>query len=104
MLCLEIDLSSDSPGLGNWRVLDRGVNRQPFLWENVSQGMFVMIDIFNPDMEKRCYSVLVFYGDPSVAASRKKVLGIACADEGEGGWIQVYERAKNIAEQFMSKN
>lgn len=62
-----------------------------------------MIDIFNPDLMKRCYSVFLFHGDPSIIETRKDVVGIACADEGEEGWIQAYEKAKRIAEQFMAK-
>jgi len=98
-----IDLSNPSPSLRDWKVIDRGVNDQPFLWKKGSGGMFVMIDIFNPDLVKRCYSVFVFHGDPSIIEPRKEVVGIACADEGKGGWIQAYERAKRIAEQFMAK-
>lgn len=84
-------------------MIDRGVNDQPFLWKKGSGGMFVMIDIFNPDLVNRCYSVFMFHGGPSIIESRKEVVGIACADEGEEGWIQAYERAKRIAEQFMTK-
>jgi len=96
-----IDLAKSSPSLRDWKVIDRGVNHQPFLWGKGSGGIFVMIDIFNPDLVKRCYSVFVFHGDPSRIESRKEVVGIACA--GEGGWIQAYERAKRIADQFMAK-
>jgi len=98
-----IDLSNSSPFLRDWKVIDRGVNDQPFLWKKGSEGMFVLIDIFNPDLTKRCYSVFVFRGDPSIIGSTKEVVGVACADQGEGGWIQAYERAKRIAEQFMAK-
>ena len=84
-------------------MIDRGVNDQPFLWKKGSRETFVMIDIFNPDLAKSCYPVYVYYGDPSVVESSKEVLGIGCADEGEGGWVQAYERAKRIAEQFMAR-
>jgi hypothetical protein len=85
-----------------WRVIDRGINDQPFLWKKGTRDMFVMIDIFNPDSLKRCYSVLVLHGDPSKNETRKEIVGIACADESEGGWVQAYVRARNIAEQFMA--
>ena len=62
--------------------------------------MFVMIDIFNPDLLKRCYSVFVLHGGPK---ARRKIVGVACADKAEGGWIRAYERARRIAEQFMAK-
>ena len=85
-----------------WKIIDRGVNGQPFLWKNQSDQLFVMIDIFNPDLVKRCYSVFLFHGEPNFGQSRKEVIGIACADGGQGGWIQAYERARVIAEHFMT--
>jgi len=85
----------------DWKVVDRGVNGKPFLWKKESEELFVMIDIFNPDLVKRCYSVFLFHGEPNRGQSGKEVIGIACADD-EGGWIQAYERAKVIAEHFMT--
>jgi len=63
-----------------------------------------MIDIFNPDLLKRCYSVFVLHhaGGRSMVEVKKKILGIGCADEAEGGWIRAYDRARRIAEQFMT--
>jgi len=84
-------------------VIDRGVNDQPFLWKKASGGTFVMIDIFHPDLLKRCYSVFVLHGSSSLIKARKEVVGIACADKDEGGWIRAYERARRIAERFMAK-
>ncbi|HUO42097.1 MAG TPA: hypothetical protein VMU35_03905 [Methylomirabilota bacterium] len=87
-----------------WKVIDRGVNDQPFLWRKSSQNMFVIIDILNPDSAKGCYSVYVSHGDPYRAKSTRKVVGIACADRAEGGWIRAYERARRIAERFMAQS
>ena len=64
--------------------------------------MFVMIDILNPDLVKHCYSVFVLHGDPWKIETRKEVVGEGCADESEGGWVEAYARARNIAEQFMA--
>jgi hypothetical protein len=84
-------------------VIDRGVNGQPFLWRKGLEGTFVMIDIFNPDLLKRCYSVFVLHGRRSMLGSKKEIVGIGCADEAEDGWIRAYDRARRIAEQFMTK-
>jgi hypothetical protein len=95
-------LPKSSP-TGDWKVIDRGVNDQPFLWKKGSGNTFVMVDIFNPDLVKRCYSVFVLHGSPYATKARKKVVGIACADKSKGGWIRAYERARRIAERFMAK-
>jgi len=83
-------------------VIDRGVNGEPFLWRKKLGGTLVMIDIFNPDLLKRCYSVFVLHGHRSMVEAKKEIVGIGCADEAEGGWIRAYDRARRIAEQFMT--
>ena len=98
-----LDLSKSSHSKRDWRVIDRGVNDQPFLWKKGSGDTFVMIDIFNPDLLKRCYSVLVIHGDPDLNEARKEVVGIACADKAEGSWIKAYDKARRIAEKFMAR-
>lgn len=87
-----------------WRVIDRGVNNQPYLWRKSSRNMFVMIDILNPDSAKGCYSVYVSRGDPSLTETKRKVVGIACASETDGGWVRAYERARKIAERIMANS
>jgi hypothetical protein len=89
--------------LSDWKVIDRGVNGQPFLWKNRLGDTFVMIDIFNPDLLKRCYSVFVLHGHRTRLEAKKEVVGFGCADEAEDGWIRAYDRARKIAEQFMTK-
>ena len=98
-----VALVKSSTAVRGWKVIDRGVNDQPFLWKKISAHTFVMIDIFNPDSLKGCYSVFVLHGGTSLTKARREVLGIACADKTEGGWIRAYERARRIAERFMAK-
>jgi len=82
-------------------VIDRGVNGQPFLWKKRSGDRFVMIDIFNPNPTRRCYSVFVLRNHPDMLGAKKKAIGVGCADE--GGWDRAYERARKIAEEFMTR-
>jgi len=85
--------------------MDRGVNGQPFLWRNDLATLFVMIDIFNPDSTKRCYSVLSMVEDPYVNEETKgEMIGVGCSDPGDSGWEHAYERARKIAEAYMAKN
>jgi len=90
--------------LKDWKVIDRGVNGQPFLWKKVSGDRFVMIDIFNPDSSRRCYSVFVLRNHPDLPEAKKKVIGVGYADEAEDGWNRAYERARRIAEEFMTRS
>jgi hypothetical protein len=87
--------------LKDWIVIDRGVNGQPFLWKKRSGDKFVMIDIFNPNPTKRCYSVFVLRSHPDLPEAKKKAIGVGCA--GEDGWHRAYERARRIAEEFMTR-
>jgi len=86
----------------NWKVIDWGVNGQPFLWRARARKRFVMIDIFNPDSLRRCYPVLVLRKHPDFEG-KKEVIGFGCADETENGWELAYQRARRIAEEFMAK-
>jgi hypothetical protein len=88
-----------------WSVVDRGVNGQPYLWRKNSRSLYVMIDIFNPDLVRRCYSVLSIPEDPySNDKINGKLIGVGCSDVPDAGWDQAYERARRIAEEYMEKN
>ena len=64
-----------------------------------------MIDIFNPDSERRCYSVLSIPADPySNDRIDGKLIGVGCSDVLDAGWDRAYERARRIAEEYMEKN
>lgn len=87
----------------NWRVTDKGVNGDPFLWKKKATSLYVMINIFNP-LAKRCYSVLVLRSNPSELDELKgRVIGKGCA-ETTNDWVSAYGRAREIAERYMEKN
>jgi hypothetical protein len=88
----------------DWRVVDRGANGEAFLWKKRSSNRFVMIDIFNPDPIRRCYSVFALRNYPQSSRGKKDVIGVGCADDAEEGWGQAYERARRIAEDFMTND
>ena len=89
----------------DWKVIDRGINGEAFLWKKRSGDRFVMIDIFHPDPVNRCYSVLVFPKYPhSLDEVKKDVIGVGCAEDAEEGWSQAYKRARRIVEEFMTRN
>jgi hypothetical protein len=61
-----------------------------------------MIDIFNPDQERRCYSVMVFPKSPySDNPVKGEAIGVGCAERPKEDWTDAYERARKIAEKFM---
>ena len=87
----------------NWRVTDRGVNGNPFLWKKRSTSLYVMINIFNPEAQ-RCYPVLLFQSNPNESDELKgRVIGKGCA-ESRNDWISAYDKAREIAEKYMAKN
>jgi len=89
----------------DWCEVDRGVNGQPFLWRKNFESRYVMIDIFNPDSVKRCYSVLSFAEDPYLnEETNGQLIGVGCADTPDLTWSFAYERARKIAEEYMEKN
>jgi hypothetical protein len=89
----------------DWSVIDRGVNGQPFLWRKNSTNRYLMIDIFNPDTEKRCYSVFSLPKNPySSEETNGELIGVGCAGSPNVGWDRAYKRARKIAEQYMEKN
>jgi len=64
-----------------------------------------MIDIFNPNPSKRCYSVLILPGNPNLDDSlRHKVIGVGCAEKPDETWVNAYQRARKIAEEYMNRN
>ena len=88
----------------DWRVVDRGVNGEPFLWKKKASKKFLMIDIFNPDPARRCYSILILPGNPNTNANlRHRVIGVGCAEISEETWINAYQRARDIAEKYMKQ-
>jgi len=86
----------------DWSVIDHGVNDQPFLWQKNGESRYVMIDVFQPDTMKRCYSVLLYLQDPYSSETVKgKLIGTGCADGSSETWNHAYERARKIAEGYM---
>ncbi len=87
-----------------WTIVDQGVNGQPFLWKKRAGRQFVMIDIFNPDYSKRCYSVLSYTRNPLSADNLKgNIIGLGCASRRKD-WKIAYHRARKLAEQYMKTN
>jgi hypothetical protein len=84
-------------------VIEKGVNGQPFLWKKVGQPSYVMIDVFKarPD---GCYMVLALDANPLTKRDVKgRVIGMGCAGA-RTDWVGAYEKARNIADQYMSKH
>jgi hypothetical protein len=86
-----------------WRVVDQGVNNQPFLWRKINESGYVMIDVFQPDTSKRCYPVLFFLEDPYSSEAKGELIGIGCANTPTETWNDAYERARKIAEEYMEE-
>lgn len=64
-----------------------------------------MIDIFNPDSVKRCYSVISLQDDPySNEQASGELIGVGCADTPHAAWDSAYDHARKIAEEYMEKN
>jgi hypothetical protein len=79
------------------------VNGKPFLWKKQGKSRYLMIDIYSPHPD-RCYVVLAFDTDPYETDDlRGKVIGRGCA-EGPSDWNRAYERAREIADRYMSRN
>jgi len=86
----------------SWRVVDRGVNGEPFLWKKRARKKYVLIDIFNA-RPKRCYAVLALDSNPLASPpSKSRVIGMGCADA-RSDWVTAYEKARKIADRYMSK-
>jgi len=86
----------------DWRIVDRGVNGKPFLWQSRASKKFLMIDIFNPDASKRCYFIFISVNNPySTKKTNRKVIGSGCIERPNESWNDAYLRAKKIAEQYM---
>ncbi len=61
-----------------------------------------MIDIFNPDSGRRCYSVLVLPGNPYANEDLKgETIGVGCAEGPKETWSDAFEHAKKIAQEYM---
>jgi len=89
----------------HWRIVDRGVNGEPFLWKKKDSGKFLMIDIFNPDATRRCYPIFVLPGNPNTNPNLSRtVIGVGCAEVSEETWIDAYQRARDIAEKYMKEH
>ena len=89
----------------DWQIVDRGVNGEPFLWKKRTGKKFLMIDIFNPDPSRRCYSILILPGNPnSDEKLSRKVIGVGCAERPDETWIDAYQHAREIAEEYMKRN
>jgi hypothetical protein len=89
----------------DWRIVDRGVNGEPFLWKKMASKRFLMIDIFNPDPSRRCYSILIFPGNPNSDENLShEVIGVGCAEGPDETWIDAYQHAREIAEEYMKRN
>jgi hypothetical protein len=85
--------------------MDRGVNGAAFLWKKAAQNRYIMIDIFNPDPVKQCYSVLVLPGNPyEHDGLKREIIGVGCGSGTERNWVTAYNRARKIAERYMKKN
>jgi hypothetical protein len=86
----------------DWRIVDRGVNGKPFLWQSRASKKFLMIDIFNPNASKRCYPIFISANNPySNKKTNRKVIGAGCIERPNESWNDAYLRAKKIAEQYM---
>jgi len=90
----------------DWRIVDRGVNGEPFLWKKRgTDKQFLMIDIFNPDPSRRCYSILILPGNPNSDENLShKVVGVGCAESPGETWTNAYQHAREIAEKYMKRN
>ena len=89
----------------DWRIVDCGVNGEPFLWKKRADKKFLLIDIFNPDPSRRCYSILILPGNPNSDEDlARKVIGVGCAERPDETWIDAYQRAREIADEYMRQN
>jgi hypothetical protein len=87
----------------NWRVVDRGVNGEPFLWKRSGARCYVMINIFNPQA-RGCYTVLALQSSPYEKNDLNgKVIGKGCGNK-RNDWIVAYQKARDIAERYMDEN
>lgn len=87
----------------DWKEVDRGVNGQPFLWRKTAESRYLMIDIFNPNLAKRSYSVISYSEDPYINEAQGEVVGIGYASESDTAWSAAYEAARKIADEYMDK-
>ena len=86
----------------SWMVVEKGVNGKPFLWKNQATDKYVMIDIFEARSD-RCYEVLAVDVNPLENDDAKgATIGRGCSDK--ANWIEAYEKAKRIADRYMSKH
>jgi len=88
---------------GSWRVVEKGVNGKPFLWKKSTRLRYVMIDVFKarPD---GCYIVLALDANPLAEQDVKgTIIGIGCAGA-RTDWIRAYEKAREIADNYMNEH
>ena len=84
----------------SWQVVETGVNGKPFLWKNSTDGTYVMIDIFTAHPEG-CYTVMILNSNPLVTEDVKgEIIGMGCANT-RTDWVEAYEKARKIADQYM---
>jgi len=87
----------------SWHVVEKGVNGKPFLWKKSTRSRYVMIDVFKarPD---GCYIVLALDANPLGEQDVKgTIIGIGCASA-RTDWIGAYEKAREIANRYMSEH
>lgn len=82
-------------------MVERGVNGKPFLWEKKQAGGgYVMIDIFEVRGDG-CYTVLALDANPLARDDAKgRIIGVGCGGV-RTGWVEAYEKARKIADQYM---
>jgi len=87
----------------SWRVVEKGVNGKPFLWKKQGSAHYVMIDVFKARSDG-CYMVLALKANPLAEPDVKgKIIGLGCAST-RTDWNGAYEKAREIADEFMIKH
>ena len=87
----------------SWQVVEKGVNGKPFLWMDPVGSTYVMIDVFEARSDG-CYAVLILDANPLTRDDAKaRIIGLGCASQ-RTDWPQAYERAKEIADRYMSEH
>ena len=80
----------------SWRVVERGVNGEPFLWKERARSKYVLIDIFNAHPD-RCYAVLALDRNPIATQDfRGRLIGMGCADT-HSDWVGAYRLKVNLS-------
>ena len=86
-----------------WLIVEKGVNGEPFLWKNQAAIQYVMIDIFEPRPDG-CYAVLALDVNPlETDDAQGTTIGLGCSGD-RSNWVEAYEKARQIADRYMTEH